>query len=380
MTLARGTACSALGASSTSDAAMAIVPGNNHHHKHCAYNLKMLMEAVRWLQESGLTVEQREAALGDAEANVILVVAGGDRTAWFAVELRQRAPYPNELAHLRRSRKALSRLGAPLLVAPFVPEALGAALTEDGWSWADAQGDFDLRAPGLVFRQRRAVSAPRPARATLPRGSGSFAVIRALIRFGDGEEEEAGATALAAQAQVSQPRASQVLRNLHEQKLVERVARGRWRPHREALLDRFLAEYPGPGGSERYWYTLDSPAAIAVRAARMLEDQLAVSADVGPDLILAWRRPSEVILYVKKLVDASGLGLVEAQGKHDANVIIRMPDDQSVFPVPALVADVQGVEIGLADPSQMIWDLHALGGADRTEAAGKLYKWLLTRP
>jgi hypothetical protein len=40
--------------------------------------------------------------------------------------------------------------------------------------------------------------------------------------------------------------------HLQDQKLVERVGHGRWRPRREALLDRFLGEYPGPGGSERF--------------------------------------------------------------------------------------------------------------------------------
>jgi hypothetical protein len=339
------------------------------------------MEAVRWLQESGLAVEQLGAAPeGDAHADAVLVVTGGDRSARFAVELKQRAPYPNELAHLQPLRERLSRLGEPLLVVPFVPEPLGAALTRAGWSWADAQGDFDLRGPGLVLRQRRPATVPKPARMTLPRGSGSFAVIRALIGFGGGEEAEAGATALAAQARVSQPRASQVLRELKDQKLVERVGHGRWRPQREALLDRFLAEYPGPGGSQRYFYTLDSPVDAAVRAAGVLGNQVAVSADAGPDLILAWRRPSEVILYTKQLVEAASLGLVEAQGRHDANVIVRMPGDESVFPTPALVTDVRGVEVTLADPTQMIWDLHDLGGSDRFEAAGKLREWLLTRP
>jgi hypothetical protein len=56
-----------------------------------------------------------------------------------------------------------------------------------------------------------------------------------------------------------------------------------------------------------------------------------------------------------------------------------MPTDRSVFPVPALVAEVQGAEVGLADPSQMIWDLRDLGGADRSDAAAELRTWLLTR-
>ena len=104
-----------------------------------------------------------------------------------------------------------------------------------------------------------------------------------------------------------------------------------------------------------------------------------MSADVGPDLLLAWRRPSVVILYVRQLVDLDRLGLVDAQGRHDANVIIRIPDDASVFPANVLVADIDGVDVPLADPTQQVWDLQDLGGADRLEAAGRLREWLLDR-
>jgi DNA-binding transcriptional ArsR family regulator len=215
----------------------------------------------------------------------------------------------------------------------------------------------------------------------LPHGSGGLAIIRALIRFGRGEDEEASATALAAQAKVSQPRASQVLHQLRDLDLVNRTREGRWSPRREALLDRFLAEYRGPDGSERHLYSLDSPSDVAVRAARYSPaHRLVVSADVGPDLLLAWRRPSVLVLYSAADIDPSKLDLVEAQGRHDANVILRNPRDLSLFPVPELVAELRGAEVPLADPSQQIWDLQDLGGADRLEAAGMLREWLLNRP
>jgi len=219
-------------------------------------------------------------------------------------------------------------------------------------------------------------------RPKLPQGSGSLGIIRALIRFGQGEEEGASATALAVQAMVSQPRASQVLHQLHELELVHRTRDGRWLPRREPLLDRFLAEYRGPGGSERYLYSLDPPADVAARAARMsaAARPVIMSADVGPDLLLAWRRPSVLILYTTWDIDPVELELVEAQGRHDANVIVRHPRDVSVFPVPQLFAEVQGADVPLADPSQQIWDLQDLGGADRLEAAGMLREWLLNRP
>jgi len=341
----------------------------------------MLMDAVRWLRDSGLRVEDLSPASGeDAGVDAVLDVAVGDRSVRFAVQAKSRAPYPHEVERLHRSWRELELRGHPLLVAPFISESLGIILIRGGWSWADAQGNFDLRAPGLVARQRRASTAPAPKRRSLPRGSGSYAVIRALIN--SGENEEPGATALAAQAGISQPRASQVLHHLHDLKLVDISGHGRWDPNREALIDRFLAEYPGPGGSEHYYYTLDSPVDVAVGAGRASTPgrPIVVSADVGPDLIVPWRRPSLVILYARHAIDPSDFGLTDAQGRHDANVIVRTPEDRSVFPVPALVSQIQGNEVPLADPLQQIWDLQDLGGADRIEAAGRLREWLLERP
>ena len=339
------------------------------------------MDAVRWLRDSGLRVEDLSPASGeDAGVDAVLDVAVGDRSVRFAVQAKSRAPYPHEVERLHRSWRELELRGHPLLVAPFISESLGIILIRGGWSWADAQGNFDLRAPGLVARQRRASTAPAPKRRSLPRGSGSYAVIRALIN--SGENEEPGATALAAQAGISQPRASQVLHHLHDLKLVDISGHGRWDPNREALIDRFLAEYPGPGGSEHYYYTLDSPVDVAVGAGRASTPgrPIVVSADVGPDLIVPWRRPSLVILYARHAIDPSDFGLTDAQGRHDANVIVRTPEDRSVFPVPALVSQIQGNEVPLADPLQQIWDLQDLGGADRIEAAGRLREWLLERP
>jgi hypothetical protein len=104
-----------------------------------------------------------------------------------------------------------------------------------------------------------------------------------------------------------------------------------------------------------------------------------VSADVGPDLIRPWRRPSEVILYVKTSSTPPCLGLSRRMAGTMRMSSHACRADRSVFPVPALVAEVQGVEVGLADPSQMIWDLSDLGGADRSDAAAELRTWLLTR-
>lgn len=111
----------------------------------------MLMDAVRWLRESGVTVEDLSPASSvDVGVDSILDVTVGDRSARFSVQVKSRAPYPHEVERLRRSWHGLEQYGHPLIIAPFISEALGSLLTGDDWSWADAQGNFDLRAPGLI--------------------------------------------------------------------------------------------------------------------------------------------------------------------------------------------------------------------------------------
>jgi hypothetical protein len=61
-------------------------------------------------------------------------------------------------------------------------------------------------------------------------------------------------------------------------------------------------------------------------------------------------------------------------------VILCTPQERSVFPPSALVAQAHGSDVPLANPLQQIWDLQDLGDADRAEAAGRLRQWLLERP
>ena len=335
------------------------------------------MTLVNSLRKAGLSVEAvRDApATTGVRVDVVVDVEGCS----FVVEERGRVPYPSELDKLEVLRAQLGQVGTPLLVVPFVSDGVGDSLRRAGWSWADDAGNFDLRAAGLVLRQRTTNISPPVKSTALPHGSGSLAIIRSLIGFSDDETKEASATTLAAQANVSQPRASQVLSQLHRYGLVTRTGHGRWLPDRAALLDRFLSEYKGPGGSERYLYSLDPSTEVAVSLGTVAPaGSVAVSADVGPDLIRAWRHPTMLIVYVRDaIVPWTTSGLVDAQGRNDANVIVRSPRDTSVFPRHQLVAGVQGVEVPLADPTQMIWDLHQLGGQDRLEAAEVMREWIL---
>lgn len=309
------------------------------------------------------------------DAFVELKADGLDRV--FAVERRRRAPYPSEIRDLASRLIDLSEHGAPFLVAPYVPESTGRLLNDHGWSWADEVGNFGIRSRGLRLFQRISNSPPRPSR-HLPQGKGALAIVRFLIRMSD-ELGGLGPTELSKIANVSQPRASQVLSQLQMLGLVEKGVDG-YRADQEALLDAFLNQYRGPGGTELLFYSLDPPSTATldlVDGLRSHASRVAVSADVGPDLIAPWRSPTIAIIYVDDPVDTTGISMVAARSRDDANIILRFPDDTSVFRYPPQDATVSGVSVPLADETQMLWDLHDLGGEDRLEAADRLRQWLL---
>ena len=337
----------------------------------------MLITALARITGPDITVSSLLAPGDDEAADLLVTITVGTMSATFAIEMRQRAPFPNEVARLDKVLRVLSDSGRPLLVAPYVPESLGDDLVSAGWSWADDQGNYDIHDTGLRLRQRLTNS---PARATvhyMPTGSKSLAIIRSLISS-DAANEELSTTEVARRATVSQPRASQVLSELSSLELVDRAARGRWRPRRAELLDHFLSEYRGPGGTERFFYSLETPLAVVNKLATSASPEtFAVSADVAPDFIVPWRHPTLAIVYVSPDFPTHNLDVVEAHGRGDANLILRAPRDHSVFAGPRTVTS-EGAPLSLAHPSQVVWDLINLGGADRLEAAGMVREWLLT--
>jgi hypothetical protein len=105
---------------------------------------------------------------------------------------------------------------------------------------------------------------------------------------------------------------------------------------------------------------------------------MVVSADVGADLLVPWRRPTQLVVYTEAaLTLETALAVTIAHGQGDANIIHRVPADRSMF-VLGRGVDVRGVSVPVADPVQILWELEALGGDDRLEAAERLRQWLLT--
>jgi hypothetical protein len=180
--------------------------------------------------------------------------------------------------------------------------------------------------------------------------------------------------ALAEAVGVSQPRASQVVRQLAEQTAVQATDDGYvGRPAK--LLDLYERRArPALVETESYWYStrpLSDQAARILRLARATKADVAFSADLGPDLLVPWRHPTLAVVYTSGVMDLSGAGFVPAEGRPDASVIVRWTTDRTLLtpasPWPRIVGDIP-----LTDPTQQWWDLLDLGGEDRREAADRL--------
>lgn len=206
-------------------------------------------------------------------------------------------------------------------------------------------------------------------------GPGTAAIVRALVA----SDRPITGVALARAAGVSQPRASQVLGRLAAH--LDVTAEG-YVGHAAELLDLYLQRAkPTLVQPETYWYSTRSPAEQArrvMRAAVSANTELAFSADLGPDLLVPWRHPTLTVVYVTAALELDGAGLVPAEGRADASLIVRWTSDRTLL-VPAASWPRQVETAPLTDPVQQWWDLLDLGGEDRAEAADRLRAAILAR-
>lgn len=201
-------------------------------------------------------------------------------------------------------------------------------------------------------------------------GAGTAAVVRLLVAA----DEPLTGVAIASIVGVSQPRVSQVLRQLAGHHAVVATRDG-YRGERGALLDLYRTRArPHLVEPESYWYST-RPILEQARRAHSLATQygtrVAFSADLAPDLVAPWRHPTVAIAYVRDRLPIAEAGMVPAEGRADASLILRWTDDQSLLsPAVPWRGEVDGFPI--VDPCQQWWDLLDLGGEDRAEAAARL--------
>lgn len=329
------------------------------------------------LEDAGIRIRRVKQSSNSTRPSRFDVNAQGNK-ARFAVLRRKRAPYPGEISELTSELEELSSEGEPLLSAPFITEPLGRSLSQAGWSWADDAGNWDLRAPG-IFLQRRVADKQRrtTCKRRMPTGPGGLKIIRWLIVHSS--RSPIGATELAETVGITRPGATQVLQALARLQLCTKVSRGQWLAKKEELLDAFLEQYRGPGGTDHHFYSLRAPGESAKALAEEQENlrtTWAISADVAADLLVPHRRPSHLVVYASDRLLRLPDDWVEAHGTEDANIILRNAADESALGFE-LTRPLGDANLTLANPTQIMWDLLELGGQDRLEVVEKLRAWIL---
>lgn len=322
------------------------------------------------LEKAGVTCDFLEISTKSG-FDGLLDVSLGDSDYRFVVQIKSRPPFRSELEKLFALSNECRRHGTPLLLAPTVGASQANELSGHGWSWADELGNYDLRAPGFCWRQvGRVADVPPPQQ--LPGGLAGTRLIRWLIAgLGQDPARSRKNKDIARQLGVSPPAVSRISKQLRQLGFIAGTRLSE--VDREGLLHAFIREYRGAGGHIEYAFTLDSLGEFAQGLEATQGNAIALSADVGPDRIAPWRVPTTLIVYVKD-PQLHIPDLVPAEGPGDANVLLHFPDDMSVFQIPGSPRREQPT---LADPTQMLIDLHRLGGDDRLEAAEKLEQWLL---
>jgi hypothetical protein len=205
-------------------------------------------------------------------------------------------------------------------------------------------------------------------------GSGTAAVVRLLVAA---DQPLSGVT-IARAVGVTQPRASQILKQLAAEDAVHKTYTGyAGRPAR--LMDLYADRArPALVGPETFWYSTRALTEQARRISADVPREAAFSADLGPDLLVPWRHPTVVIVYSARQLDLAPAGFVPAEGRSDASVVARWTSDFTLlFPSPGWPGSVEGLP--LVDPVQQWADLFQLGGEDRLEAAQRLRRAILDR-
>lgn len=216
-----------------------------------------------------------------------------------------------------------------------------------------------------------------PKRPVRKWGPGTAAIVRLLIAT----DTPLTQVAIAEAVGVTQPRASQVLKHLAAAKAITVSVDG-YRGRRTRLLDLYAQRArPHLVEPESAWYStrpLVEQARRIAKAARRSGARVACSADLGPDLLVPWRHPTLTIVYADALFDLEAAGLVPAEGRADASVLLRWTSDPTLLeqnaPWPATIDG-----IALTDPIQQWWDLRDLSGEDRKEAADRLRRAIVDK-
>lgn len=212
------------------------------------------------------------------------------------------------------------------------------------------------------------IRSATPANRSRKWGGGTASIVRVLIAT----DAPMTGVAIAAAVGLTQPRASQVLSYLAEHEAVDATSLG-FVGRADRLLDLYESRArPSLASPETFWFStrpqLDQARRVA-RHAAVEGARVGFSADLATDLLVPWRHPTLTVVYSDTDLDLQSAGLVPAEGRSDASVIVRPTNDASLLsPAPGWPNEVSGIP--LVDPVQQWWDLLDLGGRGPRRGSG----------
>lgn len=297
------------------------------------------------------------------------LVDSAETKARYTIKNPSTPPNPARVARDLERLTTLDEDHARLLyvVSHLTPSLLATALRDHRVAVA-AIDDETVILEGTEWRRERPVP-PNPA----PRGRkpwGRHALLRVLIRT----DEPRTQTALASEAGIAQQAVALALPKLASLG-VERRAAGWTAADPAALWDRFMAEYPGPGGLRRRWTgaaPLASQVERAEELARARGTTTLLSGDLAADQQAPLRRPVTATLFASSGLDLSSRSTIVESGDETLTVVV--PADPTVF---ITARAWQGGDAQLTDPVLTAWEVAHSRGADRAEAVEHLKRAVL---
>lgn len=329
------------------------------------------------------------------DGTIDLLLAADREPARVQVKAWDRPVGPSVIARL-----ASNRPKTPILIiAPSLSLEVRRTIEALGWSWIThpSNGPISgrLGLPGYQPTEIGSNTAKSSSKPTLlTRGRKPWqrhAIIRHLLLGGEWTQSE-----LVEVCEVTQPRVSQVLKELTRIGLVSRNRQlGATGPSswvamdRASLIDSWLQTYPGPGGAApTYWLGLDNIGEQAQTAWKYIDQTLGksgvsrgpvVSGDSAADFIAPYRRSQLAVIYSPRGVDLTPAGFTPSP-RHNASLKLVIPTDPSVWPDPRddpSSALAPNAPFPLADPLQVAWDLLRSSTPDADQAAGAVTRALL---
>lgn len=304
----------------------------------------------------------------DPAIDVLLRVPGWPAAVAYDVKVFGSPMAPTTLAKIHSSHRPHSAQSRLLLFVPAATEALMEKAAEHGVSVLRAPkraGDpvegILVSPDGATLRLRADLDPERQPRRRGRIPWGTYAVAFEVLTTGAMPTRQ---REIADKLSISQPRVSQILRDLQPVATtipmtseVDRLALARWLVH----------EYPRDARVSTSWMTL-APTHLAVvgvhQHLRQAGVEHAVSGQVAADWLAPWARPQKLWVWTRSAVDMTDAPATPVSPR-DANLTVAVADD------PYLLASVR--QVGTHEPPVLapwrVWvDLVHRGHDDAAEA------------